>query len=95
MLSYTEVQHIAKLARIELSEKEIKKFQKDLGEVLHYFEILKEVDAQDVQPMTHSVLLENIKREDTARPKTKNDGQHLIDMAPSRKNGYLKVKSIL
>ena len=95
MLSQKEVQHIAGLARITLSDEEIKKFQQDLGKVFDYFEILKEVDAENVHPMTHSVLLMNIKREDKAKSKTNHDGQYLIDMAPAKKNGYLKVKSIL
>ena len=98
MLSQKEVQHIAGLARITLSDEEIKKFQHDLGKVFDYFEILKEVDAENVHPMTHSVLLMNIKREDQFarwRTKTNHDGQYLIDMAPAKKNGYLKVKSIL
>jgi aspartyl-tRNA(Asn)/glutamyl-tRNA(Gln) amidotransferase subunit C len=95
MLSQEEVQHIASLARIQLSDEEIAKFQKELGDVLDYFDILKDVDTADARPMTHSVELQNVKRDDEARNKKKNDGRHLIDMAPDTSNGYIKVKSIL
>jgi aspartyl-tRNA(Asn)/glutamyl-tRNA(Gln) amidotransferase subunit C len=95
MLSKEEVRHIAKLARIALSERDIEKFQKELGDVLHYFELLKEAKVDNVPPMTYSVLLENIKREDVAQKKFQKDGQYLINQAPVKKNGYLQVKSIL
>jgi aspartyl-tRNA(Asn)/glutamyl-tRNA(Gln) amidotransferase subunit C len=94
MIPEDEVQHIAKLARIHVSPEDIKKFQKELGEVLEYFEIIKDIDVNNVVPMTHSVLLENIKREDIAKSKSR-PGKELIDMAPEQENGYLKVKSIL
>lgn len=93
MITKEEVQHIAKLARIQLSPEEVEKFQKELGEVLDYFEILREVDVSSVQPMTHSVPLQNVKRKDEAQPDSK--GRKLLDAAPEHEAGYLKVKSIL
>jgi len=95
MLEKEVVEHIAKLARISLSEKEITKFQKELGNVLDYFQILEEIDVSGIEPMIYSVVLENVQRKDIAKKKTPHDGRHLIDMAPETKNGYLKVKSIL
>ncbi|HEX9722542.1 MAG TPA: Asp-tRNA(Asn)/Glu-tRNA(Gln) amidotransferase subunit GatC [Candidatus Paceibacterota bacterium] len=94
MLSKEEVQHIAKLARIELSDTEVEKFQKELGDVLEYFEILGELDTATVQPMTHSVALANIKRQDATEPNL-DSAETLLEMAPETQNGYLKVKSIL
>jgi aspartyl-tRNA(Asn)/glutamyl-tRNA(Gln) amidotransferase subunit C len=95
MISKQDVEHIAQLARIKLNDNEVEKFQKELGDVLDYFDILKDVHTANVQPMTHAVLLQNVKRSDQAKEKTKNDGQHLIDMAPNKDKGYVKVKSIL
>lgn len=55
MLSKEEVKHIAKLARLGLTEKEIEKYTKDLSNILEHFEKLKEVKVSGVEPMSHSV----------------------------------------
>ena len=95
MLSVTEVQRIAKLARIDLSDNEILKFQKELASVLEYFEILREVSISAVEPMTHSVSLQNVSRTDAVKKQAPKMAQRLLDMAPETKDGYLKVKTIL
>jgi aspartyl-tRNA(Asn)/glutamyl-tRNA(Gln) amidotransferase subunit C len=94
MLSKEEVKHIAKLARLGLTEKEIEKFQKDLSSILDYVEKLKEVDVSDVRPTSHSMELENVMRKDEGR-KSEVKSRKLMDLAPDTKDGYLKVKSIL
>ncbi len=95
MLSLKEVQHIAKLARIELSDKDIVKFQKEFASILEYFEVLGEVDDSHVSPMTHAVPVQNVTRQDIAKPKPSKETAELLTMAPATKNGYVKVKSIL
>ena len=99
MLSSKEVQHIAKLARIGLSDLEILRFQKDLGSILEYFDILRDLDASSVTPVTHVSSLQNVTRQDVAKAppplKLRRASKRLLEMAPATKNGYLKVKSIL
>lgn len=95
MLSPQEVQHIAKLARIGLSNEEILRFQKDLGSILEYFEILREIDASPITPTTDLLALHNITRQDAAKVRNAQESKRLLDMAPAVKDGYLKVKSIL
>ena len=96
MITKEEVKHIAKLARLGLSEKEIGKFQKELSSILDYVEKLKEVDVSNIEPTSHSVLVENIMREDIEKSKIKNQkSKKLLELAPETKNGYLKTKSIL
>ena len=95
MISHEEVIHIAKLARIKLTEEEISKFQADLASVLDYFGVLQEIDVSDVRSMTHSVVLENVKRKDAAKEKRGREANRLLEMAPNADHGYLKVKSIL
>ena|SRR3989304_2620349 len=92
MLSKEEVQHIAKLARLGLTEQEIEKFQKDLSAILNYIEKLKEVDVAGVLPASHAVKIENVQRKDEVR--TKTPGEKLLDLAPDKKDGFLKVKSV-
>jgi len=93
MISKKEVKHIAKLARLGLTEKEIEKFRRELSKILAYIEKLKEVDVKKIEPMSHSIELENVMRIDQSKKPIKS--QELLDLAPETKNGYLKTKSIL
>jgi aspartyl-tRNA(Asn)/glutamyl-tRNA(Gln) amidotransferase subunit C len=92
MLSKEEVQHIAKLARLGLSEEEIERFQKELSSILDYVEKLKEVDISGVEPASHAVKVENVVRKDVVNPS--EGGQKLLNLAPDKKDGFLKVKSV-
>lgn len=96
MISKEEVQHIAQLARIRVDGKDIEKLQQDLSGILEYFGVLQEVvDVSGMEPMTHSITLENVSREDAARPGSPALIQKLIDMFPAAREGFLKVKEIL
>lgn len=95
MISKEEVQHIAKLARLGLVEKEIEQYQKELSSVLDYVEKLKEVKISGVEPMSHPVLVENVTRQDAEDLRFKIKDLRLLEQAPETKNGYLKVKKII
>ena len=96
MISKEEVKHIAKLARLGLTEKEIEKYQKELSSILDYVEKLKEVDISEIDPTSHSIKVENVMRIDRENPKSKiQNPKKLLDLAPETKNGYLKTKSII
>ncbi|MBI2124016.1 MAG: Asp-tRNA(Asn)/Glu-tRNA(Gln) amidotransferase subunit GatC [Candidatus Wildermuthbacteria bacterium] len=82
MITKEEVQHIANLARIRVNEKDIEKLQQDLSEILEYFNVLKEVDVSGVEPMTHSIALESVSRDDIARLSNPILVQKLINMFP-------------
>ena len=93
MISKEEVQHIASLARLELSEIEIVKMQKDLSAILDYFDLLKRA------PKLESV--ENRKgdlsavRKDETEQRVVGLAEKLVKAAPGEKDGYIKVKTIL
>lgn len=95
MLTPEEVKHIAKLARLGLTDKEVEKYQKELSKILDYMEKLKEVDISGVEPMSHPVLVEGVVRKDAAIEKLSAESARLLELAPETKNNYLKVKSIL
>ena len=95
MLSAREVQHIAKLARIGLTDEETLRFQKDLGSILEYFEVLREVDVSPIAPQVFGSLPQNVTRQDAAKAKNLQERKRLLEMAPDQKDGYVKVKSIL
>jgi len=94
MLSKKEVQHIAKLARLGLTGKEIKRFQKELSSILDYIEKLKEVDILGIEPTSHTIKIEDVMRVDESE-KPKLESKKLLELAPETKKGYLKTKSIL
>ena len=95
MITEKEVQHIAKLARLGITSEEEKKFTNELSSVLDYIEKLKEVDVTGVEPTSHSILVENIMREDQESLKLKTQNSKLLDLAPDKKDNYLKVKQVL
>ncbi len=91
MISKEEVKHIAKLARLGLTEEGIEKFQKELSSILDYIEKLKEVDILGIEPASHAIKVENVMREDGVKPL---GNKNILDLAPDKKDGFLKVKSV-
>ncbi len=90
-----DIKHIAKLARLGLTEKERKKFQKELSAVLDFVEKLNEVKTEKVEPTAQVTGLENVSRPDKGRAKSKREGEKLLELSPETKDGYLKVKAVL
>jgi aspartyl-tRNA(Asn)/glutamyl-tRNA(Gln) amidotransferase subunit C len=93
MFSKEEVKHIAKLARLGLSEKEITKFQKELSSILDYVEKLKEADVSKTEATSHAVKVENVVRKDEGRKS--GIEKKLVELSPDKKDGFIKVKSVL
>lgn len=97
MITKKEVEKIAELARIGISEGEKEKFAEDLSLVIGYIQKLSEVNVEKVEPMTGGTNLESVIREDDdskdiADDKMKAD---IVNAAPNKENGYFKVPSIL
>lgn len=95
MISKKEVQHVAQLARLGLSKKEVVKMQKELSAILDYIEKLKEVDVSGVDFFVSSGNLRNVTRQDKENKKPEIKNKKLLDLVPDEKGGYLKVKQIL
>ena len=94
MITKEQVQHVASLARIQLTDKELEKFQKDLSEILDYFDTLKSAQTSGVEPMTHSLPIQNVMREDTPQKQSLQVVQKLLDMAPETERGFVRVKEV-
>ena len=94
MINKQEVIHIASLARIGMSQKELKKIQKDMSSILNYFNLLKKVNVSQVNPTSYSVLVENVMREDENKERNIDLSNKLVEAAPQRKARYIKVKSV-
>ena len=92
-LSKEEVKHISQLARLGLAENDIEKFQSQLSDILENFEILKQVDTNDLPPTTQSITLRNIYRPDKAR--NSYPAEEILANAPQCENGFFKIKAVL
>src|SRR3954449_8769386 len=68
MLSREQVLHVARLARLELSEAEQERMAEELSKVLDYMETMSELDLAEVEPTSHVVAVENALRADEPRP---------------------------
>ncbi len=67
-ISRAEVEKVAELARLSLSEEELDRMTGQLGEILGYIGLLSELDTENVEPMAHSLDLSNVLREDVVQP---------------------------
>lgn len=93
MLTKEEVKKLAVLARIELSEAQVEKFQKDLSTVLDYIDELKKVNTSGVDEVFEVTGLVNVQRDD--KPVVADNHEAIFSNAPEMKDGYYKVKAIL
>ena len=92
-LSQDEVQHIALIYRLGLSQEEISTLRHQLSDILENFQVLDQVDTTDVPPTGHSVTLVNVMRQDeTMPPMSKED---TLSNAPLREGDYFRVKAVL
>ena len=99
MISKQEVRRIAKLARLGLTEKEVKLFQKELSSILDYFNSLKKVDTSKVKPVFRSaekLLRKKPEKAEKSRPESRPEKNQskLIKAFPEKEKSYLKVKPI-
>lgn len=86
------LEHLAKLARLELKELEEAKLITDISKILGHFEELQELDTSEVAPLTGGTDLKNIFREDNVSENT-NKGKG-TDAFPEEENGFLKIPPV-
>lgn len=95
MINKETVDHIAKLARIKLTEKEEEKFADDLSSILDYIDKLNEVDTKNVKPIQQITELDNITRGDVVTNNQQKTRNQILEQAPEIKDNYFKVPKIL
>lgn len=91
-LTKSEVKHIAKLANLKLSEKEVKKFSSQLSETLDYVDILNKLDTKGIEPTSQVTGLENVTRDD--KPKPSLGQKEILSGASDKHNNFFKIKAI-
>jgi aspartyl-tRNA(Asn)/glutamyl-tRNA(Gln) amidotransferase subunit C len=92
-IGVTEVQRVAKLARIGLSAEEAAKMSVELGQIVGFVEQLQAVDVEGVEPTDQVTGLVDVWREDTVTPSLPRE--ELLANAPEQKDGYIVVKRVL
>jgi aspartyl-tRNA(Asn)/glutamyl-tRNA(Gln) amidotransferase subunit C len=91
MLSREQVLHVARLARLELTEEEQARMAEELSKVLDYMETIGELDLGEVEPTSHVVAVENALRADEPRPSLPQDVA--LAGAPDAADGGFRVPS--
>ncbi len=92
-LSRLEVEKIALLGRLLLSEEEVQRMTVQLGDILGYMDLLAEVDTTSVEPMAHARDMANVFRDDVAGPSL--DRQQALANAPHRDEECYLVPAVL
>jgi len=92
-LTRADVEHVARLARLALTDDEIEQLTVELGAVLEHAADVAALDLTDVPPTAHPLPLRNVLRDDEVRPSLDRD--EVLASAPSTEDGRFRVPRIL
>ena len=92
-ISRDDVEHVAHLARLHLTDDEVDRMQTQLSNILEAIETLQQVDTSHVGPTASVIQLENVMREDAVRPGLTRDAA--LANAPLRDDPFLRVPTVL
>jgi len=92
-ISRADVEHVAHLARLHLTDDEIDRMQTQLSNILEAIETLRDVDTSQVGPTASVIQLENVMRDDVATPSMPRDVA--LANAPLRDDPFLRVPTVL
>lgn len=90
-----DVKHVANLANLEISEKEMEKFSKQLSDVVSFIDDLKSVDVKDVSPTSQTTGLKNVMREDELDSKIGLTQKEALSGTEKTHNGYFVTKPLI
>lgn len=94
-LSTKQVRHLAKLASLDISDKETVRYQAQLGETLEYVKNLQKLDTKTVEPTSHTAETKNVYFADGDKNDRGLTNAEATRLAGQKKNGYFKTKRIL
>lgn len=94
-LSKADILHVAKLAKLNLTDDEIEKFSTQLSNIVSHFEELSSVNTQGVEPSSQTTGLENVYRTDEAKSTQSLSQDEALAGSDKIFNGYFKVGAIL
>jgi aspartyl-tRNA(Asn)/glutamyl-tRNA(Gln) amidotransferase subunit C len=91
MIDRDQVLHVARLARLKLTDEEVERMAVELSAVLDHIEKIGELDLEGVEPTSHVVPVENVLREDEPRPSWPRET--MLELAPEASNIGFEVPS--
>jgi aspartyl-tRNA(Asn)/glutamyl-tRNA(Gln) amidotransferase subunit C len=91
MIDREQVLHVAKLARLKLTDDEVEKMTGELSKILEHVERMEALDLKGVEPTSHVVALENVLREDVPRPSLPRE--RALEQAPDATDDGFRVPS--
>ena len=92
-ITIEQVEHIARLARLQFSDAEKEMLSEELSQILQYMEKLNELDTEGVEPLSHPTELVNIMRPDEVQPSLTQE--EALKNAPSKQDGFFKVPKVI
>ena len=92
-LTREEVLHIARLARIGLSDEDVAKFQVQLSEILTHFDLLAQLDTEGIEPTAYPLALDSVMRDDEVQPSLPRE--EVLANAPVVEEGAFRVRAVL
>jgi aspartyl-tRNA(Asn)/glutamyl-tRNA(Gln) amidotransferase subunit C len=92
-ITLKDVEYVANLAKLELSEEEKKRFQKELDGIIKYIDQLNELDTENVPITSHVFPLQNVLRKDEVLPSLSPN--EALANAPEKKDGFFKVPKVI
>jgi aspartyl-tRNA(Asn)/glutamyl-tRNA(Gln) amidotransferase subunit C len=93
MISRDDVEHVARLAQLGLTDEELDRMQAQLSRILEAVATLQEVDTSAIGPTAQVIALENVMRDDEPRPPIARDAA--LANAPLREGAFLRVPTVL
>ena len=93
MISREEVQHVARLARLHLTDDEAERMREQLDAILAYIDKLRELDVEGVEPTAHAVPLVNVMRDAALAPCLPQE--QALANAPDRADEFFRVPRII
>ena len=91
MIEREQVLHVARLSRLKLDDDEVSRLEGELSSILDHVDRLAEIDIEGIEPTSHVVPLENVLRDDVARPSLDRD--LALSQAPDPVEGAFRVPS--
>ena len=91
MLSRDQVLHVARLARLRLTDEEVERMTAELGDILEHIEVIQALDLDGVEPTSHVAALENVLRPD--QPRESWDRGRVLEGAPDASDEGFRVPS--
>ena len=91
MIDRDQVLHVARLARLRLTDEEVTRMSSELSTILDHIENINKLDLDDVEPTSHVVEVENVLRPD--EPRESWPRERMLDLAPDPDEGGFRVPS--